>query len=68
MTISEPLMFEPSQGPRVCSIIIILSDDILEETEFLNVMLSSPTQDSALIIADPNTTVAIIDTSCKNII
>ena len=65
MDISEPLVFEPSEVPRVCSVIIILSDDILEEMEFFTVTLSSPLHDDALLFTDPNATVTIIDTSCK---
>ena len=63
--ISEALMFEPSEVPRVCSAIIIFSDDILEEMEFFTVALSNPLEDDALILTDPNATVSIIDTTCK---
>ena len=68
MNISEPLMFEPSLTPRMCSAILIRSDDILEEMEFFNLTLSSPLQDDALIFADRDATVIIIDTSSKHII
>lgn len=64
--ISEILMFDPSEPPRVCSAVMILSDDILEEMETFNVTLSNPLQlDTSLIFAEPDATIAIIDTSCK---
>ena len=65
MEISEILMFDPSEPPRVCSAVMILSDDILEETETFNITLTSPLQDNSLIFAEPDATIAIIDTSCK---
>ena len=64
--ISEVLMFMPTELPRVCSAIMIWSDDILEEMEFFNVTLSNPLQDGSLIFAEPDATVSIIDTSCKH--
>ncbi len=63
--ISEILMFDPTEAPRVCSAVMIFSDDILEEVEVFNVTLSNPVQDNSLIITEPDATVAIIDTSCK---
>lgn len=68
LEVNELLMFEPSVAPRVCSTIVILSDDILEEIEFFNITLSSPLEDNALIFADPDATVTIIDTSSKHTI
>lgn len=65
MDISEILMFDPTEAPQVCSAIMILSDDILEEVEFFNVTLSNPLQDNSLIFAEPDATVTIIDISCK---
>ena len=65
MDVSEILMFDPSEAPRVCSAIMITSDDILEEMEFFNVTLSNPLRDNALIFAEPDATVAIIDVSCE---
>lgn len=65
MEISEILMFDPSEPPRVCSAVMILSDDILEEMETFNITLTSPLQDNSLIFAEPDATIAIIDTSCK---
>lgn len=65
MDISEILMFDPTEAPRVCSAIMSLSDDTLEEMEFFSVTLSNPLQDNSLFFAEPDATVTIIDISCK---
>ena len=65
MEISQPLMFDPSDVPRMCTATIIISDNILESSEFFTITLSSPLQDSALIFPDPTANVTIIDTTCK---
>ena len=63
MEISEPLMFDPSDVPRRCTITVIISENFLENAEFFTVSLSSPLQESALNFSDPTTTVTITDTT-----
>lgn len=63
MEISEPLMFDPSDVPRRCTLTVIISDNFLENAEFFTITLSSPLQDRALNFPDPTTTVTIIDTT-----
>lgn len=60
---SVTLMFDPAEAPRVCSALSIWSDDILEDMEYFVINLSSPLRDNSLVIAEPNVTVTIIDTS-----
>ena len=66
--ISPVLMFSPSGTSRMCSAIIIMGDNLLEDSEFFTVALSSPLQDSDLNFSIAFTTVTINDTSCKYII
>lgn len=63
--ITDVKMFDPSSIPRLCYLTVILTDDILEDTEFLNATLTSPVQDSALVIPEPTSAVSILDTSCE---
>lgn len=65
MAINEPKMFDPAMVPRVCSMTVILSDDLLENTEFFTFSISNPLQDTGLNLSDSSATVFITDTSCK---
>ena len=63
--ISAAMMFDPSGTSRICSGIVIMSDDLLEDLEFFTVALSNPLEDVVLNISISNATVTINDTSCK---
>ena len=63
--ITDVKMFDPSSIPQLCYLTVIFSDDILENTEFFNMTLTSPVEDSALVIPNPMATVSILDTSCE---
>ena len=64
LEINEPKVFDPSDVPRVCYMTIIFSDDLLENTEFFQLSLVNPFQDTPLNVSD-TTTVFITDTSSK---